>query len=224
MISSFHESLLRARLCEHELFSVRSIAFISTVVKSTNETWNKYKALVYLENDIFYISDSVRSVVCRRSGSSAIDLEKVYTETPFYLFILEKCRTCVLKVEAIFETSNFSKKKPNSCRSPWFEPGNSVLTAGRPANSAIVIQCWLTHIRNVCVSLHVLFSILDGSSAPVTCSCVPTKRVSQGLEHARNPYSESELVVFRIHANQKKFRIFCQQWWWWLLLLLWEVV
>ena len=51
--------------------------------------------------------------------------------------------------------------------------------------------------------INVLFSILDGSSAPVTCSRVPKKRVSQGLEHYRNPYSESELVFFRIHANQK---------------------
>ena len=51
IISSFHESLLRARLCEHELFSVRSIAFISTVIKSTDETWNKYKALLYLQNN-----------------------------------------------------------------------------------------------------------------------------------------------------------------------------
>jgi len=41
ILSSFYESLLRARLCEHELFSVRSIAFMSTVVKSPDETWNK---------------------------------------------------------------------------------------------------------------------------------------------------------------------------------------
>jgi len=48
-LSSFHESLLRARLCEHELFCVRSIAFISTVVNSPDETWNKYKALMCME-------------------------------------------------------------------------------------------------------------------------------------------------------------------------------
>ena len=40
----FYESLLRARLWEHELFSVRSIAFISTLVKSPDETCKKYKA------------------------------------------------------------------------------------------------------------------------------------------------------------------------------------
>jgi len=66
-----------------------------------------------------------------------------------------------------------------------------------------VVQCWLVYTGNVCVQVHVSFSFLDGSSAPVTCSCVPTKHVSQGLEHGRNPYSESELVVSRIHANQK---------------------
>jgi len=86
-----------------------------------------------------------------------------------------------------------------------FEPGTFVLPAYRPAIWAIVVQ------QNVCVKMFVLFSILDESSATVTCSCVPKKRVSQGLEHGRNPYSESELVFFRIHANQKKFRIFCQQ-------------
>jgi len=49
ILSSFHESLLRARLCEHELFSVRSIAFISTVVKSPDETWDKYKAFLCVD-------------------------------------------------------------------------------------------------------------------------------------------------------------------------------
>ena len=44
MLFSFYESLLRARLWEHELFSVRSIAFISSVVKSPDETCNNYKA------------------------------------------------------------------------------------------------------------------------------------------------------------------------------------
>jgi len=41
---SFCESLLRARLWEHELFSVRSIAFISTLVKSPDEACIKHKA------------------------------------------------------------------------------------------------------------------------------------------------------------------------------------
>jgi len=120
-------------------------------------------------------------------------------------------RTCVLKVEAIFETSHFSIKKHNSFSCRCFKPETSVWTTCRSACWAIVVQCWLVCLQNVCDQVHVLFSILDGSSAPVTCSCVPTKHVSQGLEHGRNPYSESELVVFRIHANQKKFRIFCQQ-------------
>jgi len=45
ILSSFHESLLRARLCEHELFNVCSIAaLISTVVKSPDVKWDKYKA------------------------------------------------------------------------------------------------------------------------------------------------------------------------------------
>ena len=41
---SFYEALCRVRLWEHELFSVRSITFISTLVKSPDETWIKYKA------------------------------------------------------------------------------------------------------------------------------------------------------------------------------------
>jgi len=45
ILLSFYDSLLRARLCEHVLFSVRSIAFISTVVKSPDETLNEYEAL-----------------------------------------------------------------------------------------------------------------------------------------------------------------------------------
>jgi len=39
----FNESLLRARLWEHELYSVRSIAFISTVVKSPDDACCMYK-------------------------------------------------------------------------------------------------------------------------------------------------------------------------------------
>ena len=48
MLLIFYRSLLRARLCEHELFSVRSIAFISTVVKSPDETLDKY--IMYVDN------------------------------------------------------------------------------------------------------------------------------------------------------------------------------
>ena len=137
---------------------------------------------------------------------------KVHQKIPsFSCSFWKNNRTCVLKVEAIFETSHFSKKKQSLSSSRRFGPGTSVRAAGRPANETIVIQCWPVHIENVCVWVHVLFPILDGSSAPVTCSCVPTKRVSQVLEHGRYPYSESELVVFRFHANQKEFRIFCQQ-------------
>ena len=44
ILSSFYESLLRARLWEHELFIIRSIAFISTLVKSPDEALIKYKA------------------------------------------------------------------------------------------------------------------------------------------------------------------------------------
>jgi len=62
MLSSFHESLLRARLCEHELFSVRSIAFVSTVVKSPDETWDKYKVLCMLTPTEYYISGLVSSL------------------------------------------------------------------------------------------------------------------------------------------------------------------
>ena len=115
-------------------------------------------------------------------------------------------RSCVLKVQAIFKTSHFSNKTTFCALPDVSNQGPLYLEACRPANYAIVIQCWPVNIWTVCVSIHVLFSILDGSSAPVTCSCVPNnlKRVSQGLEHGWTPYSESELVVFHIHANQKK--------------------
>jgi len=43
ILLSLYESLLRARLCEHELFSVRSIEFISTVLQSPDETCDKYE-------------------------------------------------------------------------------------------------------------------------------------------------------------------------------------
>ena len=59
--------------------------------------------------------------------------------------------------------------------------------------------------------IYIIFSILDGCSAPAICWCVPTKRVSQGFKQGRKPYSESESVFFRIHANQKKIKFFCQQ-------------
>jgi len=44
VLLSFYESLLWARLWEHELSSVRSIEFISTLVKSPDEAWIKCKA------------------------------------------------------------------------------------------------------------------------------------------------------------------------------------
>jgi len=67
-----------------------------------------------------------------------------------------------------------------------------------------VVQRSRLNVRNDRVKIHVLFSILDGSSAPVTCSCGTTKRVSQGLEHGLNSYA-SEMVFFvsmRIKKNQ----------------------
>ena len=41
ILLSFYDSLLRARLWEHELFSVRSLAFISTLGKSPDEATMK---------------------------------------------------------------------------------------------------------------------------------------------------------------------------------------
>ena len=72
IISSFHKSLLRAS-SEHELFSVRSIALISTVVKSPDESWNNYKALMRVEVNAILISGSGSSVLCRRYGIPAFD-------------------------------------------------------------------------------------------------------------------------------------------------------
>jgi len=61
ILLSFYGSLLRARLCEHELFSVRSIAFISTVVKSPDETWNKYEAICMWTSRGYYTSGLVNT-------------------------------------------------------------------------------------------------------------------------------------------------------------------
>ena len=102
---------MRARLCEHELFSVRSIAFISTVVKSPDETWNKYEVLAIQGSFGSYIRGSVSSAFCRRSCSPAIGpRECTYRKTILLCSFWKNSRTCVLKAEAIFETSLFQKR------------------------------------------------------------------------------------------------------------------
>ena len=65
--------LLRARLCEHELFSVRSIAFISTVVKLPDEAWDKYEAFGMSKPRAYYIIELVSSLNRLRLRSPAIE-------------------------------------------------------------------------------------------------------------------------------------------------------
>ena len=86
---------------------------------------------------------------------------------------------------------------------PIFEPGTFVSWDYRPIIWVIVVQRSRLNVRNDRVKIHVLFSILDGSSAPVTCSCGTTKRVSQGLEHGLNSYA-SEMVFFVSMRIKKK--------------------
>jgi len=87
-----------------------------------------------------------------------------------------------------------------------FEPWTTFFTDNVAATQAIVVQHSQFEIETVRVKTYILFSILHGCSAPVTCWCVPTKLVSQGLEQGTTPYSESKLVFFRIHANQRKYK------------------
>jgi len=74
----FNGSLLRAKLCEHELFSVRSIAFISTVAKLPDETWDKYKALCMWTTRGYYTSGLVSSTTRLRLRSPASSLLAVH--------------------------------------------------------------------------------------------------------------------------------------------------
>jgi len=117
ILSSFHESLSRPRLCEHDLFSVRSTAFISTVIKSPDETWIKYKALWNLVNNriLHQWSREERALPEVRESRDQFpcwNLEN--TQKPVVFF--EKQSHLHFEVEAIFETSYFSKKCKNSSR------------------------------------------------------------------------------------------------------------
>jgi len=73
ILFSFYEYLLRARLCEHELFGVRSIAFISTVAKSPDETWNKCKVLCAYSTTGCYTSGPVSTTNLRRLRSPVFE-------------------------------------------------------------------------------------------------------------------------------------------------------
>jgi len=80
----------------------------------------------------YYISGPVISLTFMRSGSPAIescDGARKYAELHILFFsFLKNNRTCVLKVEAIFEASHFSKQTPFRVV-PRFEPGTSVSSA-----------------------------------------------------------------------------------------------
>ena len=72
ILSSFHGSLLRTRLCEHELFSVRSTSFICTVVKSPDETWTNTKHFCVVSRRGYYIIGPVSSLLHWKFRSPAI--------------------------------------------------------------------------------------------------------------------------------------------------------
>jgi len=116
----FYECLLRARLWEHDLYSVRSIAFISTVVKSPDEAWTIYKELCThfmwcryiggrLSNAILMWCKSTAFVSCHITGKPILIFQwylsgVVFTFTKFShvrfenWVNFEKCQFCKMHV------------------------------------------------------------------------------------------------------------------------------
>jgi len=74
---------LWARLCEHELSSVRSSAFVSTVVKSPDETWDKFKRLCMWTTREYYISGLGSSTTLLRLSSPVSSLIAVHGNMEF---------------------------------------------------------------------------------------------------------------------------------------------
>jgi len=111
ILLSFYESLLRARLWEHELFSVRSIAFISTLVKSPDEACIKYKAFYTRYSRECHISGLVstslslahNSLVSEPDCGTGKSWEEHYMHNVYFYTMI----ACVLKVESIFKTHHF---------------------------------------------------------------------------------------------------------------------
>ena len=131
-----------------------------------------------------------------------------------YRFVLEKESHVRFKVEAIFETSHFSKKNISTFR-PYFRirdfcmvtlvslASSHLSYGGSSLTSSLLKSLWV---------IYDVFSTLDGSSAPVTCSCVCTNKTCfAGVGTWPKAIFWIRNILCRVHANQKKFRIFFQQ-------------
>ena len=126
-ILSFHESLLWARLWEHELFSVRSIAFISTVVKSPDEACNKYTAFCKCLSRGYYIGGIVSTTLplgleSTQFNSLLQDWAMVRRALHTLFLFWQNDRTCVLSFESIFKMSQFQECRYVFCITSRHEP------------------------------------------------------------------------------------------------------
>ena len=110
ILLNFYESLLRAKRWEHELFSVRSIAFISTVVKSPNETCNKYKAFCVWSTRECYTDEVVGTATWFwDSGvpcSNLLALQAMEISKIFYIGQFHFCKIA----HAFWKLRQFSKR------------------------------------------------------------------------------------------------------------------
>ena len=126
ILSSFNESLLRARLWKHELFSVRSIALISTVAKSPDEACNTYKVFRTYSARCDYIVGSVHKALflCRESVVLKIccTTGKMSDLSSNLSFVFTFTKLSLLNIDSIFKTSQFSKCMFNLVILPRLEP------------------------------------------------------------------------------------------------------
>ena len=98
-----------------ELNGVRSISFISTVVKSPDEACNIYKEFCADLTSFRYLDGSVSNALLLWCKSSVFESHSISGKLSklcctFLLFLLlQNYRTCVVKIESIFKTIRFSK-------------------------------------------------------------------------------------------------------------------
>jgi len=157
ILLSFYESLLRARRWEHELFSVRSIAFISTVVKSPNETCNKYKAFCVWSTRGCYTDEVVSTAIRLDSGVPCSNLLAVQGKEISKIFYIGQFHFCKI-TRAFWKLRQFSKRVnfQKKARAVLLQrTGSNTKTARSPgsvaATWAIVVQHSQCENMTVCV-------------------------------------------------------------------------
>jgi len=133
ILLSFYESLssLRARLWEHELFSVRSIAFISTLVKSPDEAFIKYKAFYTRYSRECHISGVVSTSLSLAHNSLVSEpyrgtgkwWEEHYMHNVYFCTMIARFESWVnFQNASLLIFSIYAKKIMSTTR---FEPGTS---------------------------------------------------------------------------------------------------